>query len=125
MITLKVAFKKKLLFIPSPIIKEKSLFFDFNLGALEYATEKLLKIDLWELSNHNHDYDLNLSLIYAAYYQACMARFKKPKYTIHHAVYWVEYMSKSENDKMIQAISDLMGKMTKKSKTGKEGEKKK
>jgi len=125
MITLKVGFRKKLLFVPLPVISQKSLFFDFNLGALEYATEKLLKIDLWELSNHDNDYDLNVALIYAAYYQACMARFKKPKYKLLQASQWIEYMSKTENEKMVQAIADLMGKMTKKAPTGKEGQKKK
>ena len=60
MIELKVPFKKGWRY------KERNLFFCFNIGALEYATEKL-GIELWEITeflqkpeDYNPAYDLDV-----------------------------------------------------------------
>ena len=118
MITLKVAFKKGILF------RHKELFFDFKIGALEYATKELLKIEFWEITEYKGPEDLNVVLLYAAYYYACMSNFKKPKYKYLHAFTWYEHLSKTDRDKMALALIELFGDMGKTEKPGKSEKKK-
>ena len=121
MILLKVPFKKKIL------LREKELWFAFNIGALEYATTDVLGIDLWQITDYlkspesfNAEYDLNIAVLYGAYLMACLKRGDKPKYGLTNAVMWTEYMSASESKKLATELSKLFGSMTK----GKEGKKK-
>ena len=119
MITLKVPFKKGWRY------KEKELFFAFNIGALEYATEKL-GIELWEIGDYlskpgefNSTYDLDVLILHGAYLMGCLKDKQHPKYTIHHAVMWNEYMSATEKKKEAEELSKVFGKMTKGAKEAK------
>ena len=120
MIVLKVPFRKRWRY------KERELFFCFNIGALEYATKDVLKIDLWQITeylenkdNFNSKYDLNVGILYGGYLMACLKLGQIPKYKIGHAAGWAEYMSKSESEKFATELGRLFGEM------GEAGEKKK
>jgi len=106
MITFKVPFKKAWFFI------EKDVDFLFNIGALEYASEEVLKCDLFEIGNQK-PYEINIAILYAAYLIACERKGKNKKYTFNHAVYWVEHMSRESQEVFIKAVQDLLGKMSK------------
>lgn len=124
MITLKVPFKKGWRY------KEKELDFAFNIGALEYATNKL-GIELWQITDYLNDsskfnaaYDLDVAILYGAYLMGCLQNKKPPKYTIHRAIMWNEYMSKTEKTKMAEELSNVFGKITQSAKESKKKTKK-
>ena len=124
MIQLNVGFKKRL--FGFPVIRERPLWFSFNLAALEYATEDIMKIELSELGVVDSEYDLNVAILYAGYYIAAIKGKQKLKYKFLDAVYWLEHMNKTEMEKFAGELNKLIGKTKKvgKQKTGK-GEKKK
>ena len=119
MITLKVPFKKGWRY------KEKELFFAFNIGALEYATEKL-GIELWEIGDYlskpgdfNSAYDLEVLILHGAYLMGCLKSKQHPKHELIHAVMWTEYMKASEKKKMTEELGKVFGKMAKSAKGSK------
>ena len=107
MITLKVPFKKGWRY------KEKELDFAFNIGALEYATNKL-GIELWEIfefakKSNESAYNLDACIMHGAYLMGCVKNKKRPKYNIAHAIMWSEYMSKTEKAKMAEELKTVFG----------------
>ena len=102
----------KVPFRTGPFFREKNVEFIFKIATLEQATEEILKCDLWEVESQNA-YDVNVALLLAAYQVACQKRYKKPKYNIHDAAFWMEHMSKESQTAFIEAVKELTGKMTK------------
>ena len=108
---IRVPFKRGIL------LREKDVDFMFTTGALEYTTKNILGIELYQIADYlkgeiNGDYDLNVAVLYGAYYYSCMRRFKKPKYKLSHAVVWYEYMSTSSREQFTKAFVDLLGELT-------------
>jgi len=106
MIKLKVPFKLGFLQV------EKELDFVFRIATLEMATEDILKCDLFEVDTQNA-YDVNVAVLYAAYLLACEKKRKRKLYTLIHAIYWMEHMSKSSQETFLKAVQDMLGKMSK------------
>lgn len=112
MIKLKMPFKYGIIHI------EKELDFVFKIGTLEDATEEILKCDLFEADSQN-PYDVNVAILYSAYLIGCQKKYKKPKYKLEHATFWMEHMSRESQTLFLKAVQELLGKMSGK------GEKKK
>jgi len=106
MIVLRVPFKRGF------FITERSVKFLFNMGTLEAATERM-NIDLWQMGDVS-SYDLTLAILYEGYRSANKERRRRDKYTFHHAVYWMEHISKGESQKFTKAMTELMGTFEKK-----------
>jgi len=111
MIQLNVGFKKS--FFGVPIIKEKPLWFDFNLAALEYATEDVMEVELYDMNSQEAKYDLNIAMLYSGYYIASIKGKQKLKYKVLDAAYWLEHLNKTEVQKFGKALDDLIGKAQK------------
>lgn len=104
------------------ILTERELDFIFTIGTLETATEEILKCDLWEVGDQN-PYDVNVAILLAGYQIGCEKKRKSnifgrvyipaPKYNLHHAVFWIEHMSKDSQAAFLKAVQDLLGKMSK------------
>lgn len=92
------------------IFREKEVMFLFKMAALEYATEEVLRCDLWELKDKT-PYDINVAILYGAYIQGCRERYRRPKYKLTDAAFWMEHMSKSSRDEFMRSCQDLLGKM--------------
>jgi hypothetical protein len=92
------------------IFREKDLRFSFNIAALEYATEEVLKCDLWEIKDKS-PYDINVAILYGAYIQACREQYRKPKYKLSDAMFWMEHMSKTSRDEFMRSCQKLLGKL--------------
>jgi hypothetical protein len=100
---LKVPMKRGLFY------REVELDFVFNIGTIEAACDRL-KIEFWQMGEHD-SYDFTLAILLEGYLSACKEKYKRPKYGIGHAAYWMEHMSRGEAVKFATCMQDLMGKL--------------
>lgn len=100
---IKVPFKKGIL------LREKYLDFIFNIGCLEDACNDL-GIEFHQMSEVD-SYDFSLSVLYNAYRQGCMRRFRRPRYKMAHAIVWNEHMGRESKKLVAEGMTDLMGKL--------------
>ena len=103
MITLRMPFQV------GPFIKEREVDFIFKIGTLEDACEDILKCDLDEVEKKDAN-DVNIAILYAGYNLASEKKRKRNKYSIHHAAYWMEHMSKESQSMFLKAVQDVIGK---------------
>jgi len=94
------------------LIFEKEVDFMFRIATLESASLDILKCELDELESQEPA-KMEIAVLYAAYCLSCEKRGKIKKYSIAHAAYWSENMSKKSHDMFLKAIQELLGKMTK------------
>jgi len=107
---MKLAFKRR--FGLGYHFKEVEIMLNFSV--LE-AVARDFKVDFWQLSEvmkgQEREYDMTLSMLYNGYLAACKERYKKPKYTLHHAVVWRENMSVTALKEFNQMIIELCGQL--------------
>ncbi len=101
------------------IIFEKDIDFVFRIATLEYATNDILKCELWEVGDKDPT-EVNIAIIYAAYVVSCWLKKKRVIYTIDHAKFWMSHLSEESKTQFIKSCIELTGKMGK----GKEEKKK-
>ena len=111
MIELRVPFKKSFFY------REKRVKFLFNIGTLEAACKRL-NLDFHDMASGD-SYDMTLAILYEGYRSAQKERRKRDRYTLNHAVIWIEHMNRKEREKFVEAMTEVMGV------TKGEGEKKK
>lgn len=104
MIKLKVPFKTWRL------LTEKDVDFVFKIATLECATNEVLKCGLQDIGKQN-PYDLNTAILYAGYIIACKDKYKRPKYKLEHAIFWMQHMSTESRTCFTGACLELLGEM--------------
>ena len=105
MIKIKVPFRFGFIFF------EKSLWFSFGLGSLEYSTKHLLKCELHEIDQKS-PIDINIAILYGGYIQACRERYRRPIYSLDHARFWMQHLSNESSEQFIKIIKDLLGELS-------------
>jgi len=93
--------------------KEKPVEITFNIGTLEALCNDL-KINFWQIPDYvkTNDFDFSSLLLYHGYVTTCEKKYRKPKYTKHHASIWYNYMSVDEKKKFIGMMTELFGKIS-------------
>lgn len=91
---------------------EKDVDFMFRIATLESACLDVLKCELHELEYQKPE-AVNVSVLYSAYVLSCEKNKKRQLYTLSHAAYWSEHMSKASQEIFIHSVQELLGKMNK------------
>ena len=108
--------KIKMPFRTGFIFREKEVPFLFKVMTLEMVCD-FLGVEFGEIDSKGlNEEDVSRAFIWNAYLAACKELYKKPKYTIHHAFNWIEYMSKESRELYLKEMQSLLGKLNKKSK---------
>lgn len=106
--------KLRLPFRKMGLTVERDVDFLFNIASLESACERL-GIEFYQMSEVPQQ-DFILAVLFEGYLTACRYKYKKPKYNFAHAVYWMEYMNRTEMAAFTKYMQDLMGKISEKKK---------
>ena len=105
-VKIKMPFKRGFIF------REKEVPFLFRIMTLEMVCD-YLKVDFGEIFSGNSEEDVSRAFVWNAYLAACKEMYKKPKYTIHHAFSWIEYMNKESREAYLKEMQNLLGKLDK------------
>jgi len=126
---MKLAFKNRFIGY-----SEKDIDIILNIGTLE-AVCKSLDIEFWQISDaiKNKGFDFSVELLYQGYLSACKLKYetskkrfeRTPKYTLFHAAYWHEHLSKEAQKELLEKMNVLLSGISKMSKSTQKGSKKK
>lgn len=110
-VKIKMPFKRGFIF------REKEVPFLFRIMTLEMVCDYLnidfLGAEFGEMFKKHSEEDISRAFVWNAYLAACKEMYKKPKYTIHHAFSWIEYMSKESREAYLKEMQNLLGKLDK------------